>query len=129
LFLLGYFLYGAVYASLGAAVNTPQEAQSLVFFAMMPLILAFMFAPLVASNPEGGLAVTLSLIPPLTPMLMFLRISAVTPPVWQLALGIVLLIAAIALLNWAAARIYRVGILMYGKKPTLPEILRWVKTR
>jgi ABC-2 type transport system permease protein len=127
LFLLGYFLYGAVYASLGAAVNTPQEAQSLVFFAMTPLIMGFMFAPLIASNPESGLAVTLSLIPPLTPLLMFLRIATVTPPFWQLALSVILLVGAIVAMNWAAARIYRVGILMYGKKPTLPEILRWIR--
>ena len=99
---------------------------------MMPLILAFVFAPfpVVLNNPDGRPGRD-PVADPLrsTPMLMFLRISAVTPPAWQIALSIVLLIAAIALMNWAAARIYRVGILMYGKKPTLPEILRWVKTR
>jgi ABC-2 type transport system permease protein len=127
LFLLGYFLYGALYAAVGAAVNTTQEAQSLAFLVMMPLMLGFVFAPLVISNPDGPLSVVLSLIPPLTPLLMFLRVNSIMPPAWQLALAVVLSIGTILLLNWAAARIYRVGILMYGKKPTLPEILRWIR--
>jgi ABC-2 type transport system permease protein len=127
LFLLGYFLYGALYASIGAAVNTTQEAQSLAFLVMLPLMMGFVFAPLVISNPESTLSVVLSVIPPLTPLLMFLRVNSIMPPAWQLALAVVLSLGAIVLLNWAAARIYRVGILMYGKKPTLPEILRWVR--
>jgi ABC-2 type transport system permease protein len=127
LFLLGYFIYGALYASVGAAVNTTQEAQSLAFPVMMPLMTAFVFAPQVISNPDSPLSVVLSLIPFLTPLLMFLRVNTVTPPAWQLALAVGLSLATIVLLNWAAARIYRVGILMYGKKPTLPQILRWVR--
>ena len=127
LFLLGYFMYGTLYASIGAAVNTAQEAQSLAFPVMMPLMTAFVFAPQVISNPESPLSVVLSLIPPLTPLLLFLRINTIMPPAWQLALAVALCLGAIVLLNWAAARIYRVGILMYGKKPTLPEILRWIR--
>ena len=68
----------------------------------------------------------LSLIPPLTPLLMFLRVNSVMPPAWQLALAVVLSLATIVLLNWAAARIYRVGLLMYGKRPTLREMGRWL---
>jgi ABC-2 type transport system permease protein len=127
LFLLGYFLYGALYASIGAAVNTAQEAQSLAFPVMMPLMTAFVFAPHVISKPDSTLSVVLSLLPPFTPLLMFLRVITITPPAWQLALAVALSLAAIALLYWAAARIYRVGILMYGKKPTLPEILKWIR--
>jgi ABC-2 type transport system permease protein len=127
-FVLGYFFYGALYAAIGASVNTQQEAQSLAFLVVMPLAMGFAFCLPVLSNPEGALAVTLSLLPPLTPLLMFLRVSTVMPPLWQLGLAVVLMLGSIALVNWAAARIYRVGILMYGKKPTLPEILRWVRT-
>lgn len=128
-FLLGYFLYGSLYMAVGASVNTVQEAQSLAFPVMMPLILGFVFFPVVLGSPDSALSVTLSLIPFFTPLLMFLRLTAVTPPAWQLALSVVLMIAAIAGVNWVAARIYRVGILMYGKRPTFPEIVRWVGHR
>ena len=126
-FVLGYFLYAAFYAAIGASVNTQQEAQSLIFPVLMPLILAFVLAPSVLSNPEGSVSTVLSFIPPLTPILMFARIVAQRPPSWQIGLAIVLLVLTIAVVNWCAARIYRVGILMYGKRPTLPEILRWIR--
>jgi ABC-2 type transport system permease protein len=125
-FLLGYFLYGSMYASVGAAVNTTQEAQSLVFPVMMPLILSVVFYPMVLSSPDSPLAVVLSLVPFFAPLLMFLRMTAVSPPAWQVVLSMLLMVATIAGITWAAARIYRVGILMYGKRPTLPEIVRWV---
>jgi len=127
-FLLGYFLYGALYAAVGAAVNSQQEAQSLVFPVMLPLIAGVMLFPAVLNSPDSVLSTTLSLIPFWTPILMFLRVSALTPPTWQIVLSIVLTLATILVLNWAAARVYRVGILMYGKRPTFPEILRWVRT-
>jgi ABC-2 type transport system permease protein len=126
-FLLGYFLYGALYAAVGSAVNTQQEAQSLAFPVMMPLVVGFVFFPAVLSSPDSPLAVVLSLIPLFTPMLMFLRITALTPPAWQIALSLVLTLAAVVLVTWAASRVYRVGILMYGKRPTFPEIVRWAR--
>jgi ABC-2 type transport system permease protein len=125
-FILGYFLYAALYAAIGASVNTQQEAQSLAFPVAMPLILAFLLTTSIVSHPASTLTTVLSLVPPLTPILMFARVVAQTPPPWQVALSIVLLIITIVGVNWAAARIYRVGILMYGKRPTLPEILKWV---
>ena len=125
-FLLGYFLYGSMFASIGAAVNTPQEAQSLVFPVMMPLILSVVFYPMVLAAPDSTLSVVLSLIPFFAPLLMFLRMTAVSPPVWQVALSMVLMLVSIGVLTWAAARIYRVGILMYGKRATWREIARWV---
>jgi ABC-2 type transport system permease protein len=125
-FLLGYFLYAALYAAVGAAVNTVQEAQSLVFPVLLPLVVGMMFFPAVIQSPDSALAVALSLVPPLTPLLMFLRISVVTPPAWQILLSVLLTTAAIAAVLAVAARIYRVGILMYGKRPTFPEIVRWV---
>jgi ABC-2 type transport system permease protein len=126
-FVLGFFLYGALYGAAGAAVNTQQEAQSLAFPLMMPLPLSIMFAPAVLGSPDSTLSVVLSMIPLFTPLIMLLRIIALTPPWWQIALSIVLMVAAIAAVNAFAARIYRVGILMYGKRPTLPEILRWAR--
>jgi len=126
-FLLGYFLYGALYAAVGSAVNTQQEAQSLAFPVMMPLVVGFVFFPAVLSSPDSPLAVVLSLIPFFTPMLMFLRITALTPPAWQIALSLVLTLGAVVLVTWAASRVYRVGILMYGKRPTFPEIVRWAR--
>jgi ABC-2 type transport system permease protein len=125
-FLLGYFLYAALYAGVGAAVNTIQEAQSLVYPIVLPLVVGMMFFPAVIQSPDSTLAVVLSLLPPLTPILMFLRISVLTPPAWQIALSILLTLAAIVAVVWVAARIYRVGILMYGKRPTFPEMMRWV---
>ena len=128
-FLLGFFLYGALYVSIGAAVNSQQEAQSLVFPVVLPLVVGVMFFPVVLGSPDSGLSVALSLVPFWTPLLMFLRMTVVTPPAWQVGLGLSLTLASIGALTWAAARVYRVGILMHGKRPTLPEILRWVRHR
>jgi ABC-2 type transport system permease protein len=128
-FLAGYFLYGALYAAVGAAVNTTQEAQPLVFSVMTPMIAGFVFFPAVLGNPDSALATALSLVPFFAPLLMFLRVAASSPPAWQLALCLALSLAAIAGVTWFASRVYRVGILMYGKRATLPEMLRWVGRR
>jgi ABC-2 type transport system permease protein len=126
-FLLGYFFYAALFAGIGAAVNTPQEAQTLVFPVFIPLVLGTLCFPLVLQSPDSPLSTFLSLVPPLTPLLMFLRITVLTPPWWQIALSIVLTGLAIAAVVWLASRVYRVGILMYGKRPTFPEMVRWVR--
>ena len=111
---------------IGAAVNTPQEAQTLVFPVFAPLVVGTMCFPLVLQSPDSPLSTFLSLLPPLTPLLMFLRITVLTPPWWQIGLSVLLTGLAIAAVVWSAARVHRVGILMYGKRPTFPEILRWV---
>lgn len=126
-FLLGFFLYASLYAAIGSAVNTIQEAQNFIFPVMLPIILAMVCWPVVMRAPDSNLAVILSLIPFMTPILMFLRMSVLMPPVWQIALSIVLTSLTIALVIWIAARIYRVGILMYGKPPNFPEMVRWVR--
>ena len=126
-FLLGFFLYASLYAAIGSAVNTIQEAQNFIFPVMLPIILAMVCWPVVMRAPDSTLAVVLSLIPFMTPILMFLRMSVLMPPVWQIALSVVLTSLTIALVIWIAARIYRVGILMYGKPPNFPEMLRWVR--
>src|SRR6185295_2768049 len=125
-YLLGYLLYSSHFAAVGASVNTTQEAQSLAFPIFMPLVVGVMFFPMVLQSPDSTLSTVLSLIPFLTPLLMFLRITVLTPPLWQIGLSLVLTGATILGVLWVAARIYRVGILMYGKRPTFPEILRWI---
>ena len=126
-FLLGYLLYSSVAAALGAMVNSEQELQQLNMFLVMPLAgCMFALAPVI-SNPSGPIARVISLIPFCTPLIMYLRISLAMPPVWEIALSVVLMLVTICAILWVASRIYRVGILMYGKKPSLPEILRWLK--
>jgi ABC-2 type transport system permease protein len=126
-FLLGFLFYATLYAAIGSAVNTVQEAQNFVFPILMPLILAMVCFPAVLESPEGKLAVTLSMIPGISPLIMFLRIVVLTPPLWQIALSIGLLALGLLAALWVAARVYRVGILMYGKKPTFPELVKWVR--
>ncbi len=126
-YLLGYLLYASLSAALGAAVNSQEEAQQWQFFIILPLIASTVLMVPVFSSPSSTLAVVLSLIPFFAPTLMYMRIVAQQPPAWQIALSIVLLLATIYGAVVLCARIYRVGILMYGKRPTLPEILKWMK--
>jgi len=128
-FLLGYLLYSSIAAALGAMVNSEQELQQLNMLLVMPLAGCFFAMAPVMTNPNGLLARVLSLFPFCTPLIMYLRISLATPPVhiWEIALSIVLMVATIYAVLWVASRIYRVGILMYGKRPNLPEIMRWLK--
>ena len=130
--MVAFFVAGAMAVAIPirwatpSAVNTVQEAQNFILPVMLPIIMAMVCWPVVMRAPDSNLAVVLSLIPFMTPILMFLRMSVLMPPVWQIALSIVLTSLTIALVIWIAARIYRVGILMYGKRPTFPEIMRWV---
>jgi ABC-2 type transport system permease protein len=124
-FLLGYFLYASLYAALAAPFNTEQEAQQFVMIPSMMLVLASTTWFFVFNSPNGRLAQVLSLFPFTAPLLMFMRISVQPPPLWQVALSISILLVSIWAMAWFAGRVYRVGILMYGKKPTLPEIVRW----
>ncbi len=126
-FLLGYLLYSSIAAALGAMVNSEQELQQLNMLLVMPLAGCFFAMAPVMTSPNGSLARLLSLIPFCTPLIMYLRISLSTPHLWEIALSIVLMVATIYGVLWVASRIYRVGILMYGKRPNLPEIMRWLK--
>jgi ABC-2 type transport system permease protein len=126
-FLLGYLLYSTMYATIGAITTTEQEGQQLQFFIVIPLVLSvFMLAPVVRT-PDAPAMVWLSMVPFFAPVLMYARIVVQTPPLWQIALSVFLLIGTIAGLLVLCARIYRVGILIYGKRPNLPEILKWLK--
>jgi ABC-2 type transport system permease protein len=127
LFLLGFFVFSSFYAAIGASFNSAQEAQQLAGVAIFFLITPFMFLMPVMNDPDSTLSVVLSLVPMFTPLLMMLRIAVKMPPAWQILTGYVLTGAFTLFMVWMAARIYRVGILMYGKKPTLKEIIRWVR--
>lgn len=126
-FLLGYALYSTLCAAVGSIVNSEQEAQQLQILVMMPMIVSVIIMVNVIQNPGAASAVWASLFPLTAPLLMFLRIAMEPPPVWQIALSITLMIATIYGLVWACGRIYRVGVLMYGKRPTLPEIMKWIR--
>jgi ABC-2 type transport system permease protein len=126
-FLLAYFLYGSIYAALAAPFNSDQEAQQFIMIPNMMLVLASTTWFFVFNSPNGTLAQVLSMFPFTAPLMMFMRISVQTPPAWQIALSVAILLATIWTVAFFAGRIYRVGILMYGKKPTLPEILRWAR--
>jgi ABC-2 type transport system permease protein len=126
-FLLGFIFYSSFFALVGAAFNTPQEAQQLVSVATIFLAAPFFFFIPVLNDPDSTLAVVTSLIPMFTPTVMMLRIAVKMPPAWQIALGYAGALAADAAMIWLCARVYRVGILMYGKRPTLAEIWRWTR--
>jgi ABC-2 type transport system permease protein len=126
-FALGYALYSAVAAALGAMTNSEQELQQLNMFLMMPLFFSMLMLMPIVTNPNSLMSRIVSQIPFCAPLLMDLRISISMPQPWEIALSIGLILVTIYAVLWVSSRIYRVGILMYGKKPNLPEILRWLK--
>lgn len=123
-FLGAYFLYGAMYAAIGSAVDSIQDAQQFMFPIIIPIIAAIMAMFFVLDDPNGGLAVTLSLIPFTSPIIMMARIPFGVPD-WQLALSMVLLIGGFMSTIWMAGRVYRIGILMYGVKVNWKTIAKW----
>ncbi len=127
LFLLGFFVFSTVYAAIGSAFNNIQEAQQWAGFIVIFLVAPVMFFWMVINDPDSTVSVVASLIPMFTPLLMMLRIAIKTPPVWQIALGYLLTTGFTLFMIWLSARVYRTGILMYGKKPTLKELWRWVR--
>jgi ABC-2 type transport system permease protein len=128
-FLLGYALYSTLCAAVGSMVNSEQEAQQMQFLVMMPMILAIIFIANIFQHPNSPIAIFGSLFPFTSPLVMFSRISMQQGqvPWWQIALSIALMVATIYGMVWLCGRIYRVGILMYGKKPNLSEIMKWIK--
>ncbi len=126
-FILGFVLYASVAAALGAMTNSEQELQQMNMFLMLPLIACTVVIFRVVTDPDGPISIFMSFVPFCTPLIMYTRIIVHQPPVWQILLSMALLIATIYVFLWIASRIYRVGVLMYGKKPNLPEILRWLR--
>ena len=126
-FLLGFFLYSSMYAAVGAMVNSDEEAQQLQWPVIMPIVACTAFAMEAIRRPNSQLAFALSEFPLTSPILMFVRIVVQQPPLWQILLSIAILLVTIYVMVLLCSRIYRIGILMYGKRPTLPEILKWIK--
>ena len=126
-FLLGFFFYSAIAAAVGASVSSEQEIQQFSMVIVAPLTVGMVLITYISSNPTALPVVLLSLFPPCAPIVMFLRMSSQMPPAWQIALSMVLMLLFIWAAIWVASRIYRVGILMYGKRATLPEMLRWMR--
>lgn len=126
-FLLGFFIYATIYALIGSMVTTVQEGSQFAMFPVIILVIGFYMSFAVVRDPNSDLAVWSSIAPFFAPITMPVRIVAETPPFWQIALSIILNFLAIAGLVWLAARVYRVGMLMYGKRATIPEVWKWIR--
>jgi ABC-2 type transport system permease protein len=126
-FLAGYFLYASLYAALGAMVSSEEELQQVQLPVTMLLVVCVILSPIIMRDPNSPLAVTLTMIPLFSPILMVFRITVQTPPFWQIALSLALCVLTTAGVVQLSAKIYRVGILMYGKRPSLVELLRWLR--
>jgi ABC-2 type transport system permease protein len=126
-FILGYLLFSTLYAAIGAMVNSDQEAQQLSMPIVMFLVLPMVMMIYIIRAPDSVLSVTLSMIPFFAPTIMFMRISIMMPPWWEVALSLGILLATILAMVWLSGKIFRVGILMYGKRPSLPEIVKWLR--
>ncbi len=126
-FLLGYFIYASFYALIGSMVTTVQEGGQFSLPVTMTLLASFYFCFAVIRDPNSSLSFWVSISPFFAPITMPVRILAETPPFWQIALSVSLNLVAIAGLVWLAARVYRVGMLMYGKRATIPEVWKWIR--
>jgi ABC-2 type transport system permease protein len=126
-YLLGFLFYSTLFAAVGAVCNTDQEAQQLQTPIVMCLAFTIVIPMAVMQSPEGAFATVFSMIPFFAPILMFMRINILMPPAWQIALSIAILLASIYGAGLLAAKIFRVGILMYGKRPDAREILKWLR--
>jgi ABC-2 type transport system permease protein len=126
-FVLGFFLYATLYAMVGATVSSEEEAQQAQFPVTLLIVVPMMIFGLVMANPNSTSSIVLSLIPFFSPTLMMLRIAVINPPMWQILLSMVIMVLTILGSVWVAARIYRVGILMYGKRPSIAELGRWLR--
>ena len=126
-FVLGFFLCSAVFSGLAATCDTAQELQMYMPLAAFPVWLSFGSLPFLLNDPDSVWAIALSFFPPTAPFVMVARMELEMPPVWQFAVSIGLLMLSIWAALWFSSRLYRVGILMYGKRATLPEIMRWLR--
>ena len=127
-FVGGYLLYGGLFAAVGTMVDSPQESQTLLLPLMMPIIISIMFMSTVIVDPDGSLAVGLSLFPLTSQVPMIVRIAIGGVPLWQILLSYGLLLGSFLASIWVSARIYRASLLMYGKKPSLKTVIGYLRT-
>ena len=126
-FLLGYFIYATIYALVGSMVTTAQEGGQLAMPIILILVVSFyLFLP-VSRSPDSPFAFWVSIIPLSAPVAMLVRIVTQTPPFWQIALSLLIGFSCVLVIMWIASRVYRIGMLMYGKRASIPEALRWAR--
>jgi ABC-2 type transport system permease protein len=126
-FVFGFFMYSGVYAAVGAMCSTDEDAQQAQFPLAFPIILPILLVLPVIESPMTPMATGLSLFPLFTPILMWGRVAGGGVPAWQIGLSFALMALSVVAIAWVAGRIYKTGILMMGKRPTLPELWRWVR--
>jgi len=126
-YLLGYVFYSALYAAVGAMCNSQQEAQQIQQLVTIPLMIPAFLISYVAQYPNAPLSVVASILSVTSPLIMYARIAMNSAAPWEIVTSLAIQLAAIYVIILLSAKVYRVGILMYGKKPTLPEIIRWLK--
>lgn len=126
-FLLGYFIYATIYALVGSMVTTAQEGGQLAMPIILILVVSFYLFWPVSRAPDSPFSFWVSMIPFSSPVAMLVRIVTQTPPFWQIALSLLIGFSTVFVIMWVAARIYRVGMLMYGKRASIPEAIRWAR--
>lgn len=125
-FILGYLLYASLYAAVGAAVDSPNDAGQFVMPLTIPLLLGFYCAITIINNPHGPVAFWMSMIPLTSPVVMMVRVPFGVPA-WEIVLSALLLLVTFLALTWVAAKIYRIGLLSYGTKPSYKDLWKWIK--
>jgi ABC-2 type transport system permease protein len=126
-FLLGFFIYASIFALIGSMVTTVQEGGQFAFPPILIMLVGFYFSFAVVRDPNSALSFWVSIAPFFAPITMPVRILSAMPPFWQIALSFFINAAAIAGLIWLSARVYRIGMLMYGKRATIPEVWKWIR--
>ena len=124
--IFGFLLYSSIFAAVGSSVDNIQDASQLTSLAVFPIVFGLIFAMVAAADPMGSVAFWMSIFPLTSPMVMVARIPFGIPT-WEIVLSLVLLAAGFIAMVWLAGKIYRVGIFMYGKKPTFKELIRWIR--
>lgn len=127
-FMLGFLLYASVFVAFGSLASTEQEAQQITGYLTMLLMLPIVIAFMATQSPNNPILVVLTMIPLLTPQMMFMRLPITTPPAWEIASSLLILVLSIIAVTWVAGKIFRTGILLTGKRPSLDEIVRWLRS-
>jgi ABC-2 type transport system permease protein len=125
-FLGGYLLYGSLFAAVGSAVDQESDAQQLIWPITIPLIIPMMLLGTILQQPDGSVAVFCSIFPFFSPVCMMVRLASIQVPWYEIVASMISLIVTFLIVIWLAGRIYRTGIFMYGKKPSIKEVIRWV---
>ncbi|MFZ1730221.1 MAG: ABC transporter permease [Bacteroidota bacterium] len=127
-FILGFLFYASLFVAFGSLASTEQEAQQMTGYLSMLLMLPIVIAFMASQSPNNPILTVLTMIPPLTAQMMFMRLPITTLPVWEIALSLLILVLSIVGVTWTAGKIFRTGILLTGKRPSLDEIFRWIRS-